>query len=192
MSTIEITESAQTLFTDLVADEPPGTCVRIFVEHPGTTLAETRLVLCPPEERDAGDVAQQEAGFTLLVEQRSAPFLEGARIDLGEDELIIRAPNVRERPVPSDAPLHDRVQYMLDSEINPALASHGGMVSLVELRDGTAVLRFGGGCSGCAQVDVTLKEGVERGLLERFPDELKAVADVTDHAAGTNPYYPRP
>lgn len=188
---IEITPQAQSLFADLVADEPAGTSVRIFVEHPGTSLAETGLALCPPEERDPSDLEQAHDGFTLLVEARSAPFLEGARIDMGEDELIIRAPNVRERPVPADAPLHDRVQYMLDSEINPALASHGGMVNLVEIRDGTAVLRFGGGCSGCAQVDVTLKEGVERGLLERFPGELQGVADVTDHAAGTNPYYPR-
>jgi len=71
--------------------------------------------------------------------------------------------------------------------VNPGLAAHGGNVSLVEVNDGVAILQFGGGCQGCGMVDLTLKEGVEKSLMEKIP-ELKAVRDVTDHSDTTNAY----
>ena len=85
--------------------------------------------------------------------------------------------------------IRDSINYYLQTEINPGLASHGGQVSLVDVvDDGIAVLQFGGGCQGCGQADVTLKEGIERTLLERIP-ELKGVRDVTDHSQKENAYY---
>jgi Fe/S biogenesis protein NfuA len=85
--------------------------------------------------------------------------------------------------------LPDRIQYVLASEINPNLASHGGEVSLVEIADeSVAVLRFGGGCQGCSAVSLTLKQGVETTLRERVP-EITAVRDVTDHTNTENAYY---
>ena len=81
------------------------------------------------------------------------------------------------------------INYYLQTEINPGLASHGGQVSLIDVvDDGIAVLKFGGGCQGCGQADVTLREGIERTLLERIP-ELKGVRDVTDHTQKENAYY---
>ena len=77
---------------------------------------------------------------------------------------------------------------MLETKLNPGIASHGGRVSLVTIDDGIAVLQFGGGCQGCGMINVTLKDGVEKTLLEDVP-ELKGVRDVTDHTAGSNPYY---
>ncbi|MDP6264369.1 MAG: NifU family protein, partial [Pseudomonadales bacterium] len=83
----------------------------------------------------------------------------------------------------------DRINYVLFNEINPSLASHGGMVSLIEVvDDDIAVLQFGGGCQGCGMVDVTLKDGVEKALLEQLP-QLKAVRDVTDHSVTENAFY---
>ena len=73
-------------------------------------------------------------------------------------------------------------------QINPAIASHGGFVSLLEVKDGTAYVAFGGGCVGCGMVSVTLKQGVETTLTDSVP-EITAVVDSTDHASGTNPYY---
>jgi len=104
-------------------------------------------------------------------------------------QLTIKAPNAKVPMVNEDSPLNERVDYYLQTEINPGLASHGGMVSLVDIvDDNVAVLRFGGGCQGCGQVDLTLKDGVERTLLERIP-ELTAVRDVTDHTNRENAYY---
>ncbi|MDO2266543.1 NifU family protein, partial [Escherichia coli] len=78
------------------------------------------------------------------------------------------------------------INYYLQTEINPGLASHGGQVSLVDVvEDNIAVLRFGGGCQGCGMVDMTLKDGVEKTLIERIP-ELKGVRDVTDHSNKEN------
>ncbi|CAM5246831.1 Fe/S biogenesis protein NfuA OS=Stutzerimonas stutzeri OX=316 GN=nfuA PE=3 SV=1 [Stutzerimonas stutzeri] len=86
-----------------------------------------------------------------------------------------------------DSPLNERINYYLQTEINPGLASHGGQVTLV-VDEGIAVLQFGGGCQGCGQADVTLKEGIEKALLARIP-ELKGVRDVTDHSNRDNAYY---
>jgi len=104
-------------------------------------------------------------------------------------QLTIKAPNARTPNVGPDAPIEDRINYVLYNEINPGLAAHGGMVTLMELlEDNTAVLQFGGGCQGCAAVDVTLKSGVEKTLLEQIP-ELTAVKDATDHSLTANAYY---
>ena len=85
--------------------------------------------------------------------------------------------------------VEDRINYVLYNEVNPSLAAHGGEVSLVEVTDDDfAVLRFGGGCQGCSAVDMTLKDGVERTLLEQLP-QLKGVRDMTDHSDRSNAYY---
>ena len=78
---------------------------------------------------------------------------------------------------------------MLETEINPGLASHGGRVELEAVTESLdVVLRFGGGCHGCGMVDVTLKEGIENTLKGHFPD-IRAIVDATDHNTGENPYY---
>ena len=92
--------------------------------------------------------------------------------------------------VPSDAPLADRVEYLLQSQINPSLASHGGQVVLTEITpEGLAILQFGGGCNGCSMIDVTLKDGIEKQLLEQFAGEITGVRDATDHERGEHSYY---
>ena len=122
----------------------------------------------------------------------SAPFLEETVIDYVTDELgsqlTLKAPNSKMRKVSDDAPLIERVNYTIQTQINPQLASHGGMVSLIELtEDNYVVLQFGGGCNGCSMVDYTLKEGIEKQLLMEFP-ELAGVKDVTEHQAGTHSF----
>ena len=78
------------------------------------------------------------------------------------------------RKVADDAPLIERVEYVIQTQINPQLASHGGKITLIEITDdGYAVLQFGGGCNGCSMVDVTLKDGVEKQLVSLFLNELK-------------------
>src|SRR5256886_15409328 len=84
--------------------------------------------------------------------------------------------------------LATKVQELIDSTINPAVAGHGGFVQLVEVKDNKVYLQMGGGSQGCGAADVTLKAGIERLIKEDLPDVLE-VLDTTDHAAGANPYY---
>ncbi len=103
-------------------------------------------------------------------------------------QLTIRAPNSKMPQVNDDSPIEDRINYVLYNDINPGLASHGGNVSLREYtEDNFAVLEFGGGCQGCSAVDMTLKEGVEKTLMEKIPG-LAGVRDVTDHSDTSHAY----
>ncbi|WP_017430374.1 Fe-S biogenesis protein NfuA [Vreelandella jeotgali] len=191
---IEITPSAQDYLAELLEkQEVDGIAVRIFITQPGTPYAETCLAYCRPGEEEADDVALELEKLRVFLEKNSVNFLEEAVVDFNADrmggQLTIKAPNAKMPKVNADSPLEDRVNYVLYSEINPGLAAHGGEVRLVELLDDNiAVLSFGGGCQGCAAVDITLKHGVERTLLERIP-EMGGIRDVTDHSDTTNAYY---
>ena len=191
---IEITASAETYLRGLLAkQDEAGVGIRIFVTQPGTPQAETCLAYCRPGEEQDGDIAVEYDGFRAWFEGRSEPYLAEAVVDYQEDQmggqLTIKAPNSRVPKVGPDAPVEDRINYVLYNEINPGLAAHGGVVSLVEVTsDGAAVLQFGGGCQGCAAVDITLKNSVETTLLERVP-EISSVIDQTDHTMTENAYY---
>jgi Fe-S cluster biogenesis protein NfuA len=86
------------------------------------------------------------------------------------------------------AELVDRARHVLEAEVNPAVAAHGGHVSLVDVQDGRARIRLEGGCQGCSLAQVTVRQGIERLLRERLP-EIVGVVDVTDHPAGASPFY---
>ena len=129
----------------------------------------------------------------VYIENRSIPFLKDCIVNFDNDnfggQLTIKAPNARLPNISPDSPAEDRINYIIYNEINPMLESHGGEVSLIEFtHSGNAVLQFGGGCQGCGMVDVTLKDGIEKTLLEQIP-ELKKVTDVTDHNNDENAYY---
>ncbi len=190
---ITISENAQAHFRKLLEKQVENTNIRVFVMNPGTPNAECGVSYCPPDAVEAEDVRLPFNGFDAVIDPNSAPFLEEAVIDFVSDQmgsqLTLKAPNAKMRKVDDNAPLAERVEYILQSEINPSLAAHGGKVTLVDLTDGVAVLQFGGGCNGCSMVDVTLKEGIEKQLLQLFPDELKGVKDATEHARGEHSFY---
>ncbi len=89
---------------------------------------------------------------------------------------------------PSEDEIRERVQNVLETEINPAVAGHGGWVGLIDVRGSTVYLQMGGGCQGCGQADMTLKMGVEQAIRTAVP-QVGEILDATDHAAGRNPYY---
>ena len=191
---IEISASAQTYLQGLLSkQDDDDVSIRIFVAQPGTPQAETCIAYCRPGEEQDGDIAVEYAGFRAWFEGRSEAYLEDAQVDYQEDQmggqLTIKAPNARVPKVGPDAPIEDRINYVLYNEINPGLAAHGGNVSLVEVTpESKAVLQFGGGCQGCSAVDITLKSSVETTLLEQVP-ELTGVIDHTDHTVTENAYY---
>ncbi|RZO03488.1 MAG: Fe-S biogenesis protein NfuA [SAR92 clade bacterium] len=192
MINVKVTESAQEyLFGLLEKQNCEDIGIRMFVSDPGTPKAETCIAYSRPGERIEDDVVINYEKFNAYYEQRSIPFLEDAVVDYSADkfggQLTIRAPNSRLPNVTDDSPVEDRVNYVLYNEINPSLAAHGGVVSLAEIDDGFAILEFGGGCQGCSAVDLTLKQGVEKTLMEKIP-ELTGVRDVTDHSDTSNAY----
>ena len=194
MSAITITDAAHDYLADLLEKQnTTGIGIRVFITQPGTPYAETCIAYCKPGEEKPDDVAVALKRFTAWIDSVSEPFLEDALVDYSTDrmggQLTIKAPNAKVPMVNEDSPLNERINYYLQTEINPGLASHGGQVTLIDVVDeGVAVLQFGGGCQGCGQADVTLKEGIEKTLLERIP-ELKGVRDVTDHTNRDNAYY---
>ncbi len=190
---ILITDAAQEHFAKLLASQEEGTQIRVFVINPGTPTAECGVSYCPPDAVEATDTELKFEKLSAFVDELSAPYLQDAVIDFVTDQLgsqlTLKAPNAKMRKVYDDAPLMERVEYQLQSQINPQLASHGGRVSLMEITDdGIAVLQFGGGCNGCSMIDVTLKDGIEKELLQNFP-ELKGVRDLTEHQRGEHSFY---
>ena len=191
---ITISEEAQSHFAKLLSKQESGTNIRVFVVNPGTSSAECGVSYCPPDAVEDTDTRLTFNGFDAVVDEESAPYLEEAEIDYITDQmgsqLTLKAPNAKARKVADDAPLIDRINYMIESEINPQLANHGGQVVLTEVTDdGFAILQFGGGCNGCSMVDVTLKDGIEKQMLEQFAGELNGVRDATEHEAGEHSYY---
>lgn len=190
---VDISESAQNYLIELLGKQEGECGIRIFVTNPGTTQAETCIAYCRPNEVQEGDVAVRYDGFEAWFEGRSLPYLQDAVVDFQQDrmggQLTIKAPNSRVPNINPDSPIEDRINYVLYNEINPGLAAHGGQVSLMDVvEDNIAVLQFGGGCQGCAAVDITLKQGVERSLMEQVPD-LKGIKDATDHSFTDNAYF---
>ncbi|MBW8312175.1 MAG: NfuA family Fe-S biogenesis protein [Rhizobium sp.] len=193
---INLSEGAQAYFLRLLQSQGGDAVgIRLSAVNPGTPRADARLEFC-----DHGDLLGDEwaidcRGFTLYVDAPSAPWLEGAEIDFTSNatggQLSIRAPRIKGEAPSDGAGLVERVRWLIESEINPQLASHKGRVELDSIdADGVVYLRFGGGCHGCGMADVTLKQGIEKTMMGRIP-EVTAVRDATDHSTGSAPYIAR-
>lgn len=191
---IDISERAQQHFLRLLSQQGvEDLSIRLRVTAPGTPAANCELEFCEAQDLAGGEWTIECAGFLFHIDGDSASWLDGATIDFEPNptggQLNIRAPKIKGEVPGADSSLIARVRYVLEAEINPMLASHGGRVSLLEVdADGAVLLQFGGGCHGCGMVDVTLKQGIEKTLRERVP-EITAVRDATDHAGGEKPYY---
>lgn len=191
--TIVIKEGASAHFKQLLSQEPEGTALRIFVDRPGNPKAEIGMSFVLAGQAKDTDLVLTYPAFTLYVDLLSKPYLEKASIEYQNNklsgELIITAPYLKGIAPPEEAGLAERIEYVLQQDVNPNLAHHGGSVSLVQITaEKLVVLKFGGGCHGCGMADVTLKQGIQRTLMEKFP-EITGVVDATDHATGENPYY---
>lgn len=189
---ITVTEGAQTYLSALLERQEDVLGVRLYVDKAGTPTAETLLTYCRAENAE-GTTLYKFENLDVYLDTRSIKFLHEATVDHKEDayggSLTIKAPNSKLPKLTADATLEERVTYVLWNDVNPGIAAHGGECNLVEItEDKVAILSFGGGCQGCAQVDVTLKYGVEKQLLEELP-ELTGVRDITDHTDTSNAFY---
>ena len=145
--------------------------------------------------RHLTDLLNRYAYEYYTLDAPSVPYLDGADIDYEAratgGQLQIRAPKIKGEAPPEAASLVERVRWVVENDVNPQLAQHRGHVTVQEVTaDGVVVLRFGGGCHGCGLVDVTLKQGIEKTLMDKVPG-VTAVRDATDHDTGDAPYMPR-
>lgn len=134
-----------------------------------------------------GEVVQDEGDFQVLIEAGSAEKLRGAAIDF-VGQLVGGGFKIDNPNSIWDDPLAAEIQAVIDAQINPGVASHGGYVELLDVKENRVFVKMGGGCQGCGMAAVTLKQGVEVMLREKFP-QIADVVDTTDHANGENPYY---
>lgn len=196
---ITITEEAKQQILAAFKSQEFQSAVRLEAKTNGTTAFVYGMKLIRPEEKRADDVVEDAGEFEVVMDPDSARNLNGATVDF--EEGILRNgfkfinPNVPETPTLGKGPRGDlagsiaeRVQRLIDTELNPAVAAHGGMMQLMGVQDNKVLLSFGGGCHGCGMVDVTLKQGVEARIKELIP-EVDEVVDTTDHATGETPYY---
>ena len=168
-------------------NEFPEAVLRVRVLAKDGPRFRYEIALEDPRERAEDDLVVALGGLDVTIDPTSAVDLAGATIDL--DPAVMGGGLRIDNPNEGwQDPVARAVQEVLDRQINPGVGTHGGMVSLVEVKDGKAYMRFGGGCQGCAAVDVTLKQGVERAVLSAVPS-VSAIVDITDHEAGANPYY---
>jgi Fe/S biogenesis protein NfuA len=134
------------------------------------------------------DVVVESGGFTVYVERRNMQYLDNVTVG-----YTYKGPNISglEFDNPNPPWLDEasaRVQDVFDRQVNPAIAAHGGFVTLLGVENNVAYVQLGGGCQGCGMANVTLKQGIEVAVKEAVP-EIVAVVDSTDHASGTNPYF---
>ena len=150
---------------------------------------EYDLELVSTDTPVADDEVVHTSDFDVLVDSKSAEMLRGATIDwvssLEESGFRFENPNT---PATASIPVVARVQAVIDQEINPSLAAHGGRVSLISVEADRAYIQMGGGCQGCGQADQTFKLAIAEMLTSSVP-EISRVIDTTDHAEGENPYY---
>ncbi|MFW6202499.1 MAG: NifU family protein, partial [Gemmatimonadota bacterium] len=146
------------------------------------------VVLSDYDGHDPNDAVFAAGGFKVLIDAESLKQLEGSTLDYIDGGFRIERPATNGDGDGAGGELADRVRQVIETRINPAIASHGGQIALVEVRDDVAVIEMSGGCQGCGMARVTLQQGVEKMLKQAVP-EIKGVADATDHAAGTDPYF---
>ena len=176
---ITFTDRAQEMLKTFLGDGEETQSLRISVG--GTATAPSfDLTLVDPGERTADEREIVSGDVPVFVKEDDSALLEGATVDFVER---VNESGFEVRPAAGVV----RVREVLDSQVNPAIAAHGGLISLVDIEDTEIYVEMSGGCQGCALSRMTLRQGVERMLREAVP-ELTEVHDITDHASGENPY----
>ena len=216
---VMITETALSTILEIrERDTEPGR-LALWLEITGAQGSEHTydMYLLPVDQAAPEDTVVAHDDLSIVVPASGIDKVRGATIDFEGDPyqgggLILRNPNKAGPPMgmfpilPTPAPasaspavgsappsdlsgdVAQRVSQVLDQSINPQIASHGGRAELVAVDDGIAYLRLSGGCQGCGMATVTLSQGIEVAITEAVP-EITRVADVTDHASGSNPYF---
>lgn len=196
---LTITEAARAKVHEVRAEESDPDSLALWVEVSGEQSgAFTYLMEFRRTEDFGSDVTVlHHDDLSIAIPADSLDKLDGATLDFTASGMVMENPN---RPRPTSPAMGDRpeadlsgevpqrVIQVLEQQINPAIAAHGGQAELVAVEDSIAYFRLSGGCQGCGMASVTLSQGIEVAILDSVP-EITEVIDVTDHASGDNPYY---
>jgi Fe/S biogenesis protein NfuA len=202
---LTVTPGARATVLEVLANESESDTLALWLEISGESNGAYAYDMYFQALSDAtgGDVVQHDDELPIVVPQASVERLQGATLDFvtdatGEGGLVIVNPNTPPTPtlqglgsspeVDLSDPLAQRVVSVLEEQVNPSIAAHGGRADLVAVENASVYLRLSGGCQGCGMAKATLSQGIEVILREAIP-ELANIVDVTDHADGTNPYY---
>jgi Fe/S biogenesis protein NfuA len=197
---IEITDAAVDKIKSLIDSRERGElAVRVVLRGalPGGKY-QSEFKFVEPSEATSDDLVQDTGKFKLLISNVAAKAIKGAKVDFNEERYaagfnieyptrIMNNPAAERRQDWQD-PVAIKVQELIDAQINPGIAAHGGWVVMEDYEDNTVYLEMGGGCQGCSLSAVTLREGIEELIRHNVP-EVQDIVDVTDHVAGETPYY---
>ncbi len=201
-SSLEISERAKNFVIEALKNEAEEN-LGLFIEVSGESNGQYQydLYFQDVNDRTIQDSLLEIDGLKVVIPSSSIKKLTGAKLDMSDEQdnsqLFLINPNrptVRtfseEMDIPGDLTSMEalKIVEILDKEINPAIASHGGYAELVSVDGSTAYVRMMGGCQGCGMAAVTLSQGIEVAIKDGVP-EIEDVVDVTNHSAGTNPFY---
>ena len=198
---LSITDKAMAKILDIISEEPDSDELGLEIRVTGVRDGKFSydLAMIGAQNIPAADHVEAHGELSVVIPADSVENLTGATLDVARDllnpGLVLDNPNGPSPRIATDGPppdltgpIAERVAQVLDHQINPAIAAHGGVAELVAIEAGIAYLRLGGGCQGCGMASVTLSQGIEQAIKEAIP-EITGVIDVTDHASGQNPYY---
>jgi Fe/S biogenesis protein NfuA len=203
---LTVTEVARQKVLRVRAAEPDPDKLALWLEVSGVANGKYRydMYFQPLDYAGPTDAVQRHDDLSVVIPNFSIDKVRGATLDVSGDPIegglildnpnspspAVASPGTSVPPPPADlsGDVPQRVIQVLDSQINPSIAAHGGHAQLVAVEGDTAYLRLSGGCQGCGMASVTLSQGIEVLLKESVPEILRVV-DVTDHASGTNPYF---
>ena len=200
---LTVTAGARATILEVLANESDPAALALWLEVSGVNDNAYAYDMYFQAIADAGpgDVVQHDDDLPVVIPNDSVDRLQGASLDFvtdegGEGGLVVVNPNLPPSSAPrlvapdvdlSD-PMAQQVVAVLEEQVNPSIAAHGGRADLVGVKDKAVYLRLSGGCQGCGMAKATLSQGIEVILREAIP-EIANVVDVTDHADGANPYY---
>jgi Fe/S biogenesis protein NfuA len=200
---LHASEAARAMVLALRSNEENGDALGLWIEVSGVNgqAFTYDIYFQAIDDAVAGDWSEERGGLTIVVPADSVAKIRGSTLDVNPDDeggMFIENPNRPARPPVSPAmsgpppdlsgDVAQRVLQVLEFQINPSIAAHGGRADLVAVQEDIAYLRLSGGCAGCGMAAVTLSQGIEVALRESV-SEIRRIVDVTDHASGTNPYY---
>lgn len=194
---LTVTDEARTKIIDVRAAEPDSESLALWLEVSGVqgTAYTYEMYFRRLDEAGEDEVVQSGDDLSVVVPSADAEKVRGSTLDISGGGMVLQNPNVPQVGPSAPAaeldlsdPIVARVVEILQTDINPAIAAHGGYAELVAIEDSRAYMRMGGGCQGCGMAAATLSQGIEVAILDGVP-EITEVIDVTDHASGTNPYY---
>ena len=200
-SVLTITDKALAKILDIRSQEPDSDQLALEIRIAGVRDSQFsyEMAMIHTQDIPAADRLEAHGELSVVIPADSVENLQGATLDVSRDllnpGLVVDNPNGPSPRIATDGPppdltgpLEQRVVQVLEHQINPSIAAHGGIAELVAVEAGVAYLRLGGGCQGCGMASVTLSQGIEQAITQAIP-EISGVIDVTDHASGQNPYY---